>query len=65
MQCDIKLNIIDSNLHFLEKIVPPFKLPKMPSVEEMKKLIDVQDYGKDQCKEKSENINDYLDRKTS
>nr|XP_031847498.1 TATA box-binding protein-associated factor RNA polymerase I subunit B [Nomia melanderi]XP_031847499.1 TATA box-binding protein-associated factor RNA polymerase I subunit B [Nomia melanderi] len=62
-QCDIKLNIVDSNLHFLEKIVPPFELPKMPGVEEMKELVDVQDYGKDQCEEKCEHINDYLDRK--
>ncbi|XP_043265740.1 TATA box-binding protein-associated factor RNA polymerase I subunit B [Colletes gigas] len=62
-QCNINLEIIDSNLHFLEKIVPPFEQSKMPSIEELKQFVDVQDDFTDQHVQKSENLNEYLHRK--
>ncbi|XP_053999517.1 TATA box-binding protein-associated factor RNA polymerase I subunit B isoform X1 [Hylaeus anthracinus] len=63
MECDINLEIIDSSLHFLEKVVPPFEQPRMPSIEELKQLVDVQDDSNTQHTEGSENLNDYLHRK--
>ncbi|KAK9294609.1 hypothetical protein QLX08_010833 [Tetragonisca angustula] len=61
-ECDIELEIIDSNVHFLEKYVPPFEQPRMPSINELKQLIDVEDDLQDQ-KTSSESVNDYLHAK--
>lgn len=62
-QCDIELEIIDSSLHFLEKYVPPFEQPKMPSIKELQQLVDVEDDSNDQSVSASENLNDYLHAK--
>ncbi|KZC10524.1 hypothetical protein WN55_01961, partial [Dufourea novaeangliae] len=62
-KCGIKLDIIDSSLHFLEKVVPPFEQHRMPSIDELKQLIDVQDDSNPECKEQSEDLNDYIHRK--
>lgn len=61
-ECDIELEIIDSNVHFLEKNVPPFEQPRMPSINELKQLVDVEDDLQDQ-KSSSESVNDYLHSK--
>ncbi|XP_006563534.2 TATA box-binding protein-associated factor RNA polymerase I subunit B [Apis mellifera] len=63
MKCDIELEIIDSNIHFVEKNVPQFEQPRMPSIEELKQLVDVQDDLKDQHEFGSENVNEYLHAK--
>ncbi|XP_076241063.1 TATA box-binding protein-associated factor RNA polymerase I subunit B [Calliopsis andreniformis] len=63
MHCGIELEIINSSLHFIEKIVPPFEQPKMPSIEELKQLVDVQDDSNDQHVQRRENLNDYIHRK--
>lgn len=62
-KCGIKLEIVDSNVHFLEKNVPPFEQPRMPSINELKQLIDVQDDLQDE-EASSESVNDYLHAKT-
>ena len=62
-QCGIELEVIDSSLHFLEKIVPPFELPRMPTIEELKQTVDVLDDSQDEHAERSEHLNDYLHRK--
>ncbi|XP_071866439.1 TATA box-binding protein-associated factor RNA polymerase I subunit B isoform X5 [Bombus fervidus] len=59
----IELEIVDSNVHFLEKNVPPFEQPRMPSIDELKQLIDVQDDLQDE-EVRSESVNDYLHTKT-
>lgn len=61
-ECEIELEIIDSNVHFLEKYVPPFEQPRMPSINELKQLIDVEDDLQDR-KTSSESVNDYLHAK--
>ncbi|OAD56528.1 hypothetical protein WN48_03215 [Eufriesea mexicana] len=61
MKCDMQLEIIDSNVHFLEKNVPLFEQPRMPSMNELKQLVDVQDDLENQ--QASESINDYLHAK--
>ncbi|CAL7938177.1 unnamed protein product [Xylocopa violacea] len=63
MKCDIELEIIDHSVHFLEKMVPPFEQPRMPSVDELKQLIDVQDDSKGKQEVASESLNDYLHAK--
>lgn len=63
MKCDIELEIINSNIHFVEKNVPQFEQPRMPSIEELKQLVDVQDDLKDQHEFGSENVNEYLHAK--
>ncbi|XP_043600974.1 TATA box-binding protein-associated factor RNA polymerase I subunit B [Bombus pyrosoma] len=62
-KCGIELEIVDSNVHFLEKHVPPFEQPRMPSINELKQLIDVQDDLQDE-EARSESVNDYLHAKT-
>ncbi|XP_024224263.1 TATA box-binding protein-associated factor RNA polymerase I subunit B isoform X2 [Bombus impatiens] len=62
-KCGIELEIVDSNVHFLEKNVPPFEQPRMPNINELKQLIDVQDDLQDE-EAKSESVNDYLHAKT-
>nr|XP_034178878.1 TATA box-binding protein-associated factor RNA polymerase I subunit B-like isoform X1 [Osmia lignaria] len=62
-QCDIELEIIDSSLHFLEKYVPPFEQPKMPSMKELQELVDVEDDSKVRSVNASESLNDYLHAK--
>lgn len=62
LQCGIELEVINSSLHFIEKIVPPFEQLKMPTVEELKQLVDVHDDSGDRV-ERSEDVNDYIHRK--
>lgn len=62
-KCGIELEVVDSNVHFLEKNVPPFEQPRMPSINELKQLIDVQDDLQDE-EARSESVNDYLHAKT-
>ncbi|XP_048268805.1 TATA box-binding protein-associated factor RNA polymerase I subunit B isoform X2 [Bombus terrestris] len=62
-KCGMELEIVDSNVHFLEKNVPPFEQPRMPSINELKQLIDVQDDLQDE-EDRSESVNDYLHAKT-
>lgn len=63
MKCDIELEIIDSNVHFVEKNVPQFEQPRMPSIEELKQLVDVQDDLKNQHELGNESVNEYLHAK--
>ncbi|XP_078032989.1 TATA box-binding protein-associated factor RNA polymerase I subunit B [Augochlora pura] len=63
MQCGIQLDIVDSRLHFIEKIVPPFEQPRMPSIDEMKQFVDVEDDDKHERADRNENVSDYVYRK--
>ncbi|XP_033324904.2 TATA box-binding protein-associated factor RNA polymerase I subunit B [Megalopta genalis] len=63
MQCGIQLDIVDSRLHFIDKIVPPFEQPRMPSVDEMKELVDVENDTTHEHTERNENVSDYVYRK--
>nr|XP_012143914.1 PREDICTED: uncharacterized protein LOC100876878 isoform X3 [Megachile rotundata] len=68
-QYNIRLEVVDSNLHFLEKYVPPFEQPKMPSIKELQQLVDIQDDSKSKRVNEYENLNaneslnDYLHAK--
>ncbi|XP_058793595.1 TATA box-binding protein-associated factor RNA polymerase I subunit B [Phymastichus coffea] len=41
-QCGIELNIVDRSLQYLEKIVPPFEQPRMPSLKTLSELVEVE-----------------------
>ncbi|XP_012143914.2 TATA box-binding protein-associated factor RNA polymerase I subunit B isoform X3 [Megachile rotundata] len=68
-QYNVRLEVVDSNLHFLEKYVPPFEQPKMPSIKELQQLVDIQDDSKSKRVNEYENLNaneslnDYLHAK--
>ncbi|XP_011505076.1 PREDICTED: TATA box-binding protein-associated factor RNA polymerase I subunit B [Ceratosolen solmsi marchali] len=64
-QCGIKLKVVDCSLHYLEKIVPPFEQPRMPTPEELCKLVKVEHpkhVNKNQIVNKSDNLLDYSHR---
>ncbi|XP_020283590.1 TATA box-binding protein-associated factor RNA polymerase I subunit B [Pseudomyrmex gracilis] len=60
---DVQVNFIDSNLHFVEKLVPLFEQKKMPSVKELQEKVVVQDQLEDiTCVEGKEDFTEYLHR---
>ena len=63
-QCGIKLDVIDHSLHYLEKIVPPFEQPRMPTPTEMCESVklEIPISHKNNTKKKSENLLDYAHR---
>ena len=64
MQCGIKLNVINTNLHFIEKKVSEFEQPKMPSIQSLNEIVIVNDPGiNTDISPKSENLFDYVHRK--
>lgn len=63
-QCGIELNVVDKSLQYLEKIVPAFEQPRMPSVKEMSELVQVESHSTDkETKQlKTESLLDYSHR---
>ncbi|XP_018339956.1 PREDICTED: TATA box-binding protein-associated factor RNA polymerase I subunit B [Trachymyrmex septentrionalis] len=58
---DIQIDSIDSNLHFIEKIVPVFEQTKIASIKNLKSEITVENFMEDDEKcERKENFIDYL-----
>ncbi|KAG5345013.1 TAF1B polymerase, partial [Acromyrmex heyeri] len=59
---DIQIDSIDSNLHFIEKIVPVFEQTKIASLKDLKDEITIEDFMEDdkKCVERKENFIDYL-----
>jgi len=65
MQYDISLNIIDSNLHFIEKTVPFFEQTKMDDVKDLRNDIEVESSLEENMKtsEEKESFIEYLYKK--
>lgn len=65
LRYDIKLDIIDSNMHFFEKMVSFFEQPKIASIKDLKDKIVVHDFMEEkvECSEKKEDFTDYLHKK--
>lgn len=61
---NMTINIIDSNLHFVEKIVPLFEQSKMASMKDLTDNTIIQDSLQEDIKRK-EDFTDYLHRKMS
>ncbi|EGI63334.1 PREDICTED: TATA box-binding protein-associated factor RNA polymerase I subunit B isoform X1 [Acromyrmex echinatior] len=59
---DIQIDSIDSNLHFIEKIVPVFEQTKIASIKDLKDEITIEDFMEDdkKCVERKENFIDYI-----
>ena len=65
-QCDIKLTVADTSLHFIEKKVSEFQQPRIPSVQSLSETVVIKDSGDDSNDPvKSENLFDYLHRKAA
>ncbi|XP_012061259.1 PREDICTED: TATA box-binding protein-associated factor RNA polymerase I subunit B [Atta cephalotes] len=62
---DIQVEFIDSNLHFIEKIVPVFEQTKIASIKDLKDEITIEDFMEDdkKCIDRKENFIDYLLKK--
>lgn len=65
MQHDISMDIVESNLHFIEKTVPFFEQAKMASARELKDNIEVQDSLEMDARtsEEKESFLEYLHKK--
>ncbi|RLU19918.1 hypothetical protein DMN91_008477 [Ooceraea biroi] len=65
VQYNIPLDIIDSNLHFVEKIVPFFEQAKMANMKELKDNVEIQDCLEEdmETSEKKESFIEYLHKK--
>ncbi|KYN10880.1 L-asparaginase [Trachymyrmex cornetzi] len=59
---DIQIDSIDSNLHFIEKIVPVFEQTKIASIKDLKGEITIEDFMENdkKCVERKEDFIDYL-----
>ena len=63
---DIQVEFIDSNLHFIEKIVPVFEQTKIASIKDLKDEITIEDFTMEddkKCIDRKENFIDYLLKK--
>ncbi|XP_014216030.1 uncharacterized protein LOC106644859 [Copidosoma floridanum] len=63
--CDVSLKVVESSLHYLEKIVPPYKRIISPTVKELCEFVEVKASSDKQHFEKnsSDNFLDYVHRK--
>ncbi|XP_011644260.1 TATA box-binding protein-associated factor RNA polymerase I subunit B isoform X1 [Pogonomyrmex barbatus] len=66
-QYDMQLELVDSNLHFIEKIVSLFEQAKMVSVKDLKDDVVIQDFMEEdmeeECDNRKEDFTDYLHKK--
>lgn len=60
----MKLQIADRSLHYLEKIVPPFEQPRMPTAKELSELVEIKTpvLSEYHANSKTENLLDYSHR---
>lgn len=65
-QHEIQLDLVDLNLHFIEKTVPFYEQAKMGSVKDLKDYIEVYDFMEVNIEDdQKEDFTDYLHRKMS
>lgn len=66
--CNINLRIVDTGLHFLEKVVPPYLQPKLPSVKEYNEKTQIErpietESETHPVREACDDLEEYLHRK--
>lgn len=60
---NIQLDLVDSNLHFIEKTVSLFEQTKIASVKDLRGSNTIEDFMEKKCVERKEDFIDYLHKK--